>query len=61
MIGAVALAAACRPSAALGADAVSAHEGALVGRLTGGLACDRGRAHPPAVAVGVRRALAMQP
>jgi selenocysteine lyase/cysteine desulfurase len=38
VIGAVALAAACRTVAALGADAVSAHERALVGRLTDGLA-----------------------
>jgi selenocysteine lyase/cysteine desulfurase len=38
VIGAVALAAACRAAAALGADAVSAHESALVGRLTEGLA-----------------------
>jgi selenocysteine lyase/cysteine desulfurase len=38
VIGAVALAAACRTVAALGADAVRAHEGALVRRLTGGLA-----------------------
>jgi selenocysteine lyase/cysteine desulfurase len=38
VIGAVALAAACRTVAALGPDAVSAHESALVGRLTAGLA-----------------------
>ena len=42
VIGAVALAAACRAAAALGADAVSAHEGALVGRLAGGLAVIEG-------------------
>jgi selenocysteine lyase/cysteine desulfurase len=38
VIGAVALAAACRTVAALGPDAVSAHERALLGRLTEGLA-----------------------
>ena len=38
VVGAVALAAACRAVAALGPDAVSAHESALVGRLTRGLA-----------------------
>ena len=38
VIGAVALAAACRTVAALGAGAVSAHESALVRRLTEGLA-----------------------
>jgi selenocysteine lyase/cysteine desulfurase len=38
VIGAVALAAACATVAALGPDAVSAHERALVGRLTEGLA-----------------------
>jgi selenocysteine lyase/cysteine desulfurase len=38
VIGAVALAAACTTLAALGPDAVSAHERALVGRLTEGLA-----------------------
>jgi selenocysteine lyase/cysteine desulfurase len=38
VIGAVALAAACRTVAALGPDAVRAHEGALVRRLTEGLA-----------------------
>jgi len=38
VIGAVALAAACRAVAALGAQAVSAHESALLGRLTAGLA-----------------------
>jgi selenocysteine lyase/cysteine desulfurase len=37
VIGAVALAAACRAVAALGPDAVRAHEGALVRRLTEGL------------------------
>jgi selenocysteine lyase/cysteine desulfurase len=42
VIGAVALAAACRAVAALGADAVSGHEGALVGRLTEGLAAIEG-------------------
>ena len=38
VLGAVALAAACTTLAALGPDAVSAHERALVGRLTEGLA-----------------------
>jgi selenocysteine lyase/cysteine desulfurase len=38
VIGAVALAAACTTVAALGPDAVSGHERALVGRLTEGLA-----------------------
>jgi selenocysteine lyase/cysteine desulfurase len=38
VLGAVALAAACSTLAALGPDAVSAHERALVGRLTDGLA-----------------------
>ena len=38
VVGAVALAAACRAVAALGPDAVSAHESALVRRLTRGLA-----------------------
>jgi len=38
VVGAVALAAACRAVAALGPDAVSAHETALVRRLTRGLA-----------------------
>ncbi len=38
VIGAVALAAACRAVAALGPEAVRAHEGALVRRLTEGLA-----------------------
>jgi selenocysteine lyase/cysteine desulfurase len=42
VIGAVALAAACRAVAALGPEAVSAHESALVGRLTDGLALIEG-------------------
>ena len=60
VIGAVALAAACPTVAALGPDAVSAHESALVGRLTEGLAAIDGvrtfRLWPSASTAGVSRA-----
>ena len=50
VVGAVALAAACRHVASLPAGAVAAHEGALLRRLSGRPGGDRRRAHAAAVA-----------